>query len=103
MQFMYLCSLSEAFAFLNICYRQGTNIITPAVQDAADVIKCSQKEKKCICKVSLRVSLCEYTSTHSQVIDLGLDECINSTFSLCKNTEMFSDVNVLCLLFDFLP
>lgn len=32
-------------------YRQVTNITTPAVHDAADATRCSQKERKCIFKV----------------------------------------------------
>lgn len=56
--------------FLIICFRPGTNIITPAVQDVADVIKCSKKEKKCICTVSLTMEL------------EGSDKCRNSVFCL---------------------
>lgn len=40
---------------LNICYlfsyRRVTNITTRVVHDAADATRCSQKERKCICKV----------------------------------------------------
>lgn len=38
------------FLFL---FRQVTSIIIQAVHDAADATKCSQKEKKCICKVRM--------------------------------------------------
>lgn len=39
--------MSSVFVFC----RQATSIIIPAAHDAADAIRCSQKGKKCICKV----------------------------------------------------
>lgn len=55
--FFVIMPNSGALALLNICYRQGTNFITPAVQDAAGVTKCSKKVKKCICMVGLKVNM----------------------------------------------
>lgn len=43
----YYDLMKSLFCFL----RQEISTTIPAVHDAADVIKCSQKERKCICKV----------------------------------------------------
>lgn len=45
------CFYSDLMKSLFCFLRQEISTTIPAVHDAADVIKCSQKERKCICKV----------------------------------------------------
>lgn len=55
------------FLWCQVCFvrsvlsRQGISTTTPAVRDVAGAIRCSQKEKRCICKVSTPASVVTVT------------------------------------------
>lgn len=52
-QIEWLQSSAMYWSLNSLLFRQVTSIIIPAVHDAAGATKCSQKEKKCICKVRM--------------------------------------------------
>lgn len=75
--FVFISPPHDAKSVLRSVFsRQEISTITPAVRDAAGAIRCSQKEKRCICKVSGSTCAAAASSKLCSVLLLFLCVCL---------------------------